>query len=185
MGEGQSIRQNGLLLARFLSGRLLGYLLTGLLAGIFGFLIAAQTPYRGLIFGGAYMILAILLIIYGFADIRTICAAERSNDFIKKVAAPFPSLLPLLFGLFTGLALCPPFLLAIVNAAESASIWGSILFFMMFFLGTTIYFIPLPFIGAFRRLRVLQTVGKFAAGIIGFYYFYLGLIMLYGGIKLL
>ena len=185
MGEGQSIRRNGFLLARFLSGRLLGYLMTGLLAGISGFLIAAQTPFRGLIFGGAYMVLAILLIIYGFADIRTICFAERSNDFIKRAAARFPSLLPLLFGLFTGLALCPPFMLAIVNAAETASIGGSILFFLMFFLGTTIYFIPLPFIGAFRRSRVLQTVGKFAAGIVGLYYFYLGLIMFHGGIKLL
>jgi sulfite exporter TauE/SafE len=94
-------------------------------------------------------------------------------------------LLPLFLGLFTGLTLCPPFLLAIVNAAESGSILGSLLFFLLFFLGTAIYFIPLPFIGAFRRLRILQTVGKFAAGVMGVYYFYLGLIMFYGGIELL
>ncbi len=41
-------------------------------------------------------------------------------------------------------------MLAIVNAVETASILSSILFFLMFFLGTTIYFIPLPFMGAFQ-----------------------------------
>ena len=185
LGEGKSIRQNGFLLTRFLSGRLLGYLLIGLLAGMSNFLIAAKSPSRGLVFGGTYMILAVLLVIYGFVDMRTSCAAERSDGFLKKASARFPSFLPLFFGLFTGLTLCPPFLLAIVSAAESGSILGSVWFFLMFFLGTTLYFVPLPFMGAFRRLRVLQTIGKFAAGVIGVYYFYLGVIMFHGGIKLL
>lgn len=185
MGEGQPVGRSGVLLVRFLSGRLLGYLLTGLLAGMSGFLIAAHTPSRGLMFGGAYMALALLLIVYGFFDIGTLCIAGRSGNVIRKAAATVPSLLPVIFGLLTGLALCPPFMLAIASAAESGSMWGGVCFFMMFFLGTTVYFVPLPFIGAFRRVTVFKTVGKLAAGVIGVYYFYLGVIMVHGGIILL
>lgn len=185
LGEGQSIRQNSMILARFLSGRLFGYLLVGLLTGLFNFFIVDKSPAQSLFFGSTYMVLAILLMIYGFFDLRRICIAERSGGLLKRASTRFPLILPLFLGLFTGLTLCPPFLLAIVSAAESGSILGSPLFFLLFFLGTAIYFIPLPFMGAFRQLRFLQAVGKFASGVMGTYYFYLGLIMFYGGIKLL
>ncbi len=185
LGEGQSIRQNSMILARFLSGRLLGYLLVGLLTGLFNFFIVDVSPSRGLVFGCSYMVLAALLVIYGFFDIRSICVAERSGGLLRRMSARLPFLLPLFLGFFTGLNLCPPFLLAIMSAAESGSIMGSLWFFLLFFLGTAVYFIPLPFAGAFRRVKVLKIVGKFAAGVIGVYYFYLGVIMFQGGIKLL
>jgi sulfite exporter TauE/SafE len=76
LGEGQPIRQNSMILARFLSGRLFGYLLVGLLTGLFNFLIVDKSPSRSLLFGSTYMVLAILLGIYGFFDIRRMCIAE-------------------------------------------------------------------------------------------------------------
>jgi len=79
----------------------------------------------------------------------------------------------------TGMNICPPFLLAITGAVETGEITGSIAFFTMFFLGTGIYFIPLPFIGFFRRQQVLRIIGKFAAILAGILYIFKGVFMLY------
>ncbi|MBN1504140.1 MAG: hypothetical protein JW952_03665 [Candidatus Eisenbacteria bacterium] len=55
-------------------------------------------------------------------------------------------------------------------------------FFVIFFLGTAVYFLPVPLVGAFKSARILRTMGRLAAGIIGLYYFYVGLVAFYGGI---
>jgi len=96
-----------------------------------------------------------------------------------------PAVLPLALGFLTGINVCPPFLIALARAADARSALGSVRFFVVFFLGTAVYFVPMPLLGALRPLRVLQTVGRMAAGIIGIYYFYLGLVTFYGGIRLL
>jgi hypothetical protein len=59
----------------------------------------------------------------------------------------------------------------------------SMLFFFSFFLGTSIFFVPTPFIGIFRGFSVLKIIGKMAAGLMGVYYFYSGIVMLIGGLK--
>ncbi len=94
-----------------------------------------------------------------------------------------PFLLVLLtLGLATGLNLCPPFLLAVATAAEQATLLQSVLFFLTFFLGTSVFLIPAPFLGLLRGFPALQVVGKMAAGLIGAYYLYLGVTMLAGGL---
>jgi len=185
LGEGKSVMRNVSLLAQFLLGRLAGYLLFGVLAWMAGSFVVKATGPREIVFGLLYMALAILLLVYGFGKVKTHCAAESSDTLVRRLSSRWPALLPLIFGLLTGLNLCPPFLLAITGAAETGSLWGSIWFFLMFFLGTALYFIPIPFLGTLRRMSALQTVGKFAAGLIGLYYFYTGAIMFYGGVMLL
>jgi hypothetical protein len=61
---------------------------------------------------------------------------------------------------------------------DTGSIAGGLWFFFLFFLGTTLYFIPLPFIGFFRRQQVLRVIGKFAAIIAGTLYLYKGIVLL-------
>ena len=52
----------------------------------------------------------------------------------------------------------------------------------MFFLGTTLYLLPLPFLGVMRQKTVFATVGKYTAVIAGVFYVYQGIVMLIGGI---
>jgi hypothetical protein len=59
------------------------------------------------------------------------------------------------------------------------------LFFFSFFLGTSLLFVLAPFVGAFSRFSVLQIIGKMAAGLVGLYYLYSGIILLLGGIKII
>jgi sulfite exporter TauE/SafE len=93
-----------------------------------------------------------------------------------------PALFPLVLGFLTGLNLCLPFIVAFTGAAGQASLVGSLLFFASFFIGTSIFFLPIPFVGAFQRVQGLRTIGKFAAIFVALYYLYTGLITLMGGL---
>lgn len=181
-GEGKGVWQNFSIAAQFLSGRLLGYLLFGVIAWAVGQAIVLTSAWRDLIIGSADIVLAVFLFLYGFFKIGTTCAAEQASRRLQKVNTWWPFMLPATIGLFTGLNFCPPFLLAFTNAAGEANLFRTLLFFFLFFLGTSIFFIPFPFVGTLRRINVLMIIGKLAAGIMGIYYFYTGLMLVISGI---
>lgn len=183
LGEGQTIRRNYLELGQFLIGRLLGYLIFAVLAWALGLLIKEHEAFRETIFGASYIFLAGLLIYYCFRRPKNLCAAEYFKGFLPGFLANQRSFLPVVFGLLTGLNLCPPFLLAFTSAASGGSLWSSLAFFGAFFLGTSVFFVPIPFLGLLKRNEALRSVGKMAAGIIGSYYFCTGILILIGGIK--
>ena len=100
---------------------------------------------------------------------------------VEKASGRTPSLLPMLAGFVTGLSFCPPFLLATADAVHKGNLLEMLFFFLFFFIGTSLFFFPLPFLAFLRRHSVLKAVGRMAAGIMGLYYFYAGLIMVIGG----
>ncbi|MDD4033651.1 MAG: sulfite exporter TauE/SafE family protein, partial [Bacteroidales bacterium] len=175
LSEGKNPKKNAVFVLEFLSGRLLAYLLIGLLAGLLG---SRFTPFTPWIIGLINICLAILLILYGFYRFKTVCPGTTRRNLRNTIGKHFPSLVPVLTGTITGINICPPLLLAVSNAVETGSIGGSLLFFAMFFIGTAVYFIPLPFIGAFRRQQTLSIIGKFAALLMGFIYLYKGIYLL-------
>lgn len=84
-------------------------------------------------------------------------------------------------GLATGLSLCPPLLLAIATAAEQATLGQSVLFFLSFFAGTSLFLVPAPLLGLLRGFPPLPLIGKMAAGLIGAYYLFNGATLVAGG----
>jgi sulfite exporter TauE/SafE len=89
---------------------------------------------------------------------------------------------PAVLGFLTGLNLCPPFLLAFAVATDSGSLSRSLLFFLMFYLGTSLFFLPLPLLSFINRLQIFKTIGRMAAIVVAVYYFYSGIILLGGGL---
>jgi sulfite exporter TauE/SafE len=180
LGEGRTVRRNIPLLLQFLAGRLGGYLLFGIAAWQVGRWIQGYASH-GLFMGGAYLVLASLLMAYGFTTPKTACAAEGGRQWLSRITARFPSTLPVLLGLLTGLTLCPPFLAAFADASSRASLAGSLAFFFAFFIGTALFFVPLPFTGFLRRFNPVRVVGRLACAITGCFYLYKGLILFYTG----
>ena len=181
MHEGQTVRQNLLTLCKFLGGRLGGYTLFGLLAWATGSLLLRAANYQSLVIGAAYVGLAALLLV---AVLRKkapagACAFEGAQAKLSR----WPALLPVGMGFLAGLKVCPPLLLAFTEAASTGTLTGSLVLFLTFFLGTSIYFIPLSFLGAFARVTALRIVGQFAAVIVALYYLYSGILLLAGGIQ--
>lgn len=182
LGQGQTVRRNYLDLGRFLAGRLLGYLIFAVFAWGLGLLVEEKDVYRELLFGGSYCLLAGLLIYYSFRKTPRFCAAEYAKGILPGFVTRSSLLLPFALGLLTGLNLCPPLLLAFTSAASGDGLWSSLLFFAAFFLGTSVFFIPIPFMGLIKGKEGVRTVGKMAAGIIGAYYFGMGLLIIIGGV---
>jgi hypothetical protein len=85
-----------------------------------------------------------------------------------------------MLGFLTGLNFCPPFVVAGIRAAELGSLSGALLFFAVFFAGTSIWFVPIAGLGCVVRNQALITVARMTMGLVAFYYLALGLYMLLG-----
>jgi len=181
VAEAHSHRRNLGELGLFLLGRLAGYLIFAAAAWTVGWLLLQPSAGREILFGAARLVLALLLIAYGFGLFHLKCAAEGTAPRWRRLGQRLGMPLPLWLGLLTGLSLCPPFLLALTETAQAPSLGHSLLFFLAFFLGTSLFLLPLPLAGVVRRIDVLRPVARLTAGVIGVYYLYLGLVMITEG----
>ena len=173
LSRGQNTLSNLLTILYFMAGRLAGYLLFAVLAWAAGMAAAASIRNEKAVFGVIYIVLAGLMIFYGFKRTGGACAVKRAG-FLCSTA--FPAVL----GFLTGLNLCPPFLLAFTEAAKTGVLWRSVLFFAAFFVGTSVYILPLAMLGLGRRAEALRYIGRLAAGVMGVFYLYLGILSLKG-----
>ncbi len=182
LSEGRTVRGNALPLLHFLGGRLVGYLVFAVFAWEAGRWIRSSAG-GALIFGMIYAVLAIVLMVYGFKSPPASCAAGGLRRRIRPMAVHWPGMLPGLMGLLTGLSLCPPFLAALAGATSQVALASSLLFFSAFFAATALYLVPLPLAALFGRSQAIRITGRLAAGVMGAYYFYKSLIMIYGGLQ--
>jgi sulfite exporter TauE/SafE len=177
LAEGKNVRRSAYYLFLFLSGRMCAYIIVGFLVGILGTTLIQPSKLTIHVTGVIYMILATSLITYGFYQFREICLGNVQQKINPGFRKHFPAIVPVICGIATGLNICPPFLIAVTKAIGTGNISSSILFFMAFFAGSAIYFIPLPFTGFIKQRRVLRIIGKYAAILTGFIFLYQGTFM--------
>lgn len=183
LSKGDTVGHNLVTMLKFLGGRLLGYLLFGLLAWAVGGLLLEAGGFQALLIGATYVGLSILLLVAVFRKSKPVhgaCTLSEAQARFRR----WPALIPAAMGLLAGLKVCPPLLLAFADAANSATLGGSLLLFVTFFLGTSLYFLPLPLLGAFTRMPDLRIVGRFAAVIVALYYLVSGVLLFAGGVQL-
>jgi sulfite exporter TauE/SafE len=178
LGEGISVRRSLVDILIFLGSRFIVYILLGLLAAIVGQTFFRTQVFREIITGSAYIILSVTLVIYSFLRIKPLCMLKNFREIPVNQADRRTFAVPLIGGLVTGLSLCPALLLAFTGAASEGSILKSISYFIFFYIGTTVYFLPLIFLGLIHGRNVIHIIGKFAAGIAGIFFFIKGIIML-------
>jgi hypothetical protein len=180
LAEHSGVRLNARYLAMFLSTRLLGYLLFALIAWQAGS-VALPPASRSTVFGTVHLLLAVVLVFYARSVGRTGCEAGCTQPKLVTIGAGghgVPAAAAL--GLFSGISLCPPFVAAGVRAAELASASAALLFFATFFVGTSIWFIPLLGFGCLRRNPAIITVARMCMVLIALYYGYAGVMILLG-----
>ncbi|MGB7845409.1 MAG: sulfite exporter TauE/SafE family protein [Candidatus Acidiferrum sp.] len=168
-------------LSAFLGARFLGYLLFAAVAWELGALVSLPPAQRIFIIGAIHVLLAGVLLWYAYAAGHTCAQSCASSELVsigvtKKHALPGAALL----GFLTGLSLCPPFVAAGIRAAELHSVVVALLFFAVFFVGTSIWFVPFVGLGCVARNEAVTTVARMAMVLIAAYYAYLGLAMLLG-----
>jgi hypothetical protein len=186
LAEHEGFRLNGRYLGTFLSTRLLGYLLFATVAWAAGSVLSPGPTLRDLIGGVVYVLLAAVLLWYakvaGRASCSSACAAGPQRSQLVTIGAPGKRGVPgaALFGLLTGFSLCPPFVAAGVRAAQLGSLALALLFFALFFVGTSVWFVPFIGLGRVQRNEGVVTVARMAMVLIAFYYGYMGVMFLLG-----
>lgn len=161
-------------LSVFLSGRLAGYLCCSVLAWAAGAGLPAGAASRALLFGIIDLVLAALLVAYGVA-LRS--ASAQPLVTIGKSSRPWG---PAALGLMTGLNICPPFLVAGARAAESRSLFVAVAFFLVFFLGTAVWSLPLAAVGWLRSSPSVASVARITLFVLAGWYAYVGFIAVAG-----
>lgn len=179
LGKGDNVKGNFYTVGKFLVGRFIGYMIFALLAYSTNKIILKNNSYKEIILGLTYTILAVFMFFYGMCNPHKHCPIGKSKKIMDKFDFVDSKKIPILLGLLTGLNLCPPFLMAFTGAASSGSIISSLVFFFMFFIATSLYFIPISFIGVLKNRDSLKNIGKLSALIMSFYYLYIGIVMLF------
>ncbi len=162
---------------KFLGGRFIGYLLFGLLAWFLGNRIAAPVFETHVGRGAIYLGMAAALAIFCAMKLKTgdCCAAQSAKKSFLRLPV-FLGGTPTALGLLTGLSVCPPFVVATTEAAQFDQAWRSMGYFVAFFLGTSLYFLPTVLLGEFTRFEKARIVARLCAATLAVYYAYLGLV---------
>jgi hypothetical protein len=166
------------LLAQFLAGRLAGYLVFAAAAWLLGFALPLEPPVRAAIFGAAHLAIAAALIFYALRLRKPKLPDCGSCAFSSQVHRWYDSTTPAVLGFLTGVNLCPPFVGAAVRAAEAGALSGAELFFVLFFAGTAVWFVPALAIGFLQHLPAAAVVARMTMVLLGGYYGYAGVISL-------
>jgi sulfite exporter TauE/SafE len=179
--ERTGFRPHARYLSVFLAARLVGYMLFAVVAWELGALASMLPAPRLLMMGVVYLLLACVLLWYAYSarrscaqpcsDSKLIQIGENKNRGVAGAAA---------LGLLTGLNLCPPFVVAGIRAAQLGSMAAALVFFLVFFLGTSIWFVPFVGLGCIVRNQAIITVARMAMVLIALYYLSMGIAMLLG-----
>ncbi|MGD0110801.1 MAG: sulfite exporter TauE/SafE family protein [Armatimonadota bacterium] len=142
--------------AEFLTGRLLAYLVFAMLVVWLGARVQTS-PVATRAAAAAMALLAVALVLHGlslsFPEWKTCRALERSGVLRR---------FPFLAGLALGITVCPPLMLAFTYLLTVG--WGSgVGFAVAFFLGTTVYLVPLFVSGYLSRVPSLRGAAEVAA----------------------
>jgi sulfite exporter TauE/SafE len=159
----------------FLAGRLVAYLLVGLLVGLLGQALNRLWSVKAVVLPILFAVLGLLMIFYAFAQ------SFSQLGFCRFVRPTFQSnRYLLLLGFLAGVNLCPPFLLAIAAALEAGGVLRGMLFFLVFFVATSIYLVPLFFAGSVTRYRWVRIAARAAAVLAGVYFILLAFKSVFG-----
>jgi len=161
----------------FLLTRILIYFILATFIWYFGQKILSSQVVRTYVSGILYIVFAVMLIWYSFRRNRT---RECPAGFLASIENK--KIIPVVLGVVNSLAICPALLLMLTRSSTEDTLIKSWLAFLAFFAGTSIWFLPLPLAGKFRKKDIIRTVGIFATGLAGLIFFVKGLIILIGGI---
>lgn len=161
----------------FLLARLFIYIILATFAWFFGQAFFSNPIVRNIVPGILYVVFAFLLVWYSISK-------KRANDCPAKIikAVNNHKLVPVLLGVVNSLGFCPALFLILTKGATQGTLVQSYLAFLAFFIGSSIWFLPLPLAGKIQKKEALKNIGILATGLAGIIFLIKGLTNIIGGI---
>lgn len=159
----QALKGNTTILAEFLLGRFLAYLLFGALVGWLGAMLKPHISQQ--LAQTALAVTAFLMILY--AVVKTLPHWTACAWILRHV--PMVRM-PLALGFLIGINVCPPFLVAAARLLQLGGLSSGMVFFLGFFAGTSLYTLPLLAVSPLTRTVRFQHIGRLSAILVGSYF---------------
>jgi len=161
----------------FLLTRLFAYFVLATLAFYFGRAFFANRVVRNIVPGVLYIVFAVMLVWYSLGSNREKHCPARIVSAVNK-----RKLVPVMLGIVNSIGFCPALFLLITKGSVQGTLAGSYLSFLAFFIGSSLWFVPVPFAGIIRKRKTLETIGILATGLAGIIFMIKGLTNLIGGL---
>ena len=118
------------------------------------------SEFKGVII---HKIAGIALILMSFLLLVSTISVSSHRLHMCRVIPNLKGQTPIIFGFLTGINICPPFLLAISYATSLGNVADSLLLFLGFFIGTSIFLLALLPAGFACRYENIRIIGKITA----------------------
>lgn len=152
----------------FSLGRLIAYIAFALIIGVIGSshqnIFTVRFSHISLII--ASIVMLVYSLTHNFKD-SGFCAFLTSRFSLMRM--------PFFLGIFTGLNPCPPFLVGAVRLWTLNDILGGVILFIAFFVGTSVYMIPLVFVSYLSRSERIKRIGLMVAMLSSLWFLFVGI----------
>lgn len=164
----QKVFENLRKILSFMTGRLIAYIAFALIMGFIG--SSYQNIFTARFSHICLVAASLLMLVYSLAH------NFRDYGFCASLVKRFSLMrLPFFLGLFTGLNPCPPFLVGATRLWTLNSILGGVILFIAFFLGTSVYMIPLVFVSYLNKSERIKQIGLIVALLSSLWFLFVGM----------
>jgi hypothetical protein len=129
--------------------------------------VRLESEWIRLAAGICLVLLSVLLILYMIGVLR--------GEGIPCGRSLIKSQSPFWMGFLMGVNVCPPFVMSFVYVFTLQSVWKGMVYFLVFFLVTTIYVLPFGFLGTLARMREFQITARISGFIVAIIFIVYGI----------
>ena len=177
MSDSAGVRKITVDLSVFLLTRLVVYFLLATISWYLGQAFFTNPIIKNIVPGLLYIVFAVMLLWY------TISRNREKNCPVKNYTKiNNRKLIPVFLGIVNSLGFCPALFIIFTKGASESTLTHSYLAFLAFFIGSSLWFLPLPLAGKIKKKKVIETIGILATGLAGIIFIIKGLTSLIGGI---
>ncbi|MCF7858390.1 MAG: sulfite exporter TauE/SafE family protein [Candidatus Cloacimonetes bacterium] len=166
ISEDRNLGKGILAVLEISAGRFIAYLAFGAVAGYTGAQIASVN--RELFTSIAYILLSAYLVLSAIRTNRKVkhCHVPKLSRFTKN---------GFILGILTGINFCPSFLIALSKAVDLGGAISGMLLFLGFFAGTSVFLIPLAFIGQISKVNKMKIIAQYASILVAIWFTFAGI----------
>jgi sulfite exporter TauE/SafE len=171
--EDRPAKRNFVLIAYFMLGRFFGYVAFGLVFGFLGKQL--KSPFLTLITDIALILVSVVMLLH-----ITGISKQKDNWCLGHLTLSTPAgNIALLMGFLMGVNICPPFLLSLSYVVGLGDVFKSVLYFVIFFFASSIYFLPMIFFGMLGKIKELKKTAQVSGIMVACVF------MIYGGYSII
>ncbi len=169
LAEGrQKVFENAVKVSLFLLGRFIAYISFAWAIGFIG--VAGRNFFSAKFSYLSLIIASLLMLFYSFT--RNFPGSGFCTIHLPKFSL---MRIPFFLGVFSGLNPCLPFLTGVSRLWTLPSVFQGVILFTGFFLGTSLYMVPLIYVSYLNRIARVRQIGLILTGLTGAWFLFVGL----------